>query len=205
MRSPPPVTLLLDAADDAERTGHLPAAAWLLHDAARLGAATAAAPRLAALATATDSALVAARAEHAAALAAGDGARLAAAADRFEALGALLAGRRGRCRRRRRVAAAAGAAPSRRARSSARASSRRDARGRGRRRSSDAATVVPLTDREREIAVLAADGQPSRADRRAALPLGAHGRQPPRPHLRQARRVQPRRPRRRPRTGRQQP
>ena len=66
--------------------------------------------------TMTDSALVAARAEHAAALVAGDGARLAAAAERFEALGALAARRRGRCRRRRRVAAPARATPGRRPR-----------------------------------------------------------------------------------------
>ena len=153
--------LLLTAADDAERTGHLPAAAWLLHDAARLGAETAAAPRLAALATATDSALVAARAEHAAALVAGDGARLAAAADRFEALGALLLAAE---------AAAAGADAWRRRQEQRRAaaldvrSHELAARCEGARTPAlfRTATVVPLTDREREIALLAADGQPSR-------------------------------------------
>ena len=155
-------TLLLDAADDAERTGQLPAAAWLLHDAARLGSATAATPRLSALATRTDSPLVAAKAEHAAALAAEDSARLAAIADEFESLGALLVAAE---------AAAAGADLWRR-RGEQRRAAALDLRARELAARCEGArtpalirptTVVPLTEREREIAILAADGQPSRA------------------------------------------
>ena len=154
--------VLLAAAADAERTGHLPAAAWLFHDAVRLGAAADVEPRLAALATATDSALVAARAEHAAAVVAGDPSRLAAAADAFEALGAMLLAAE---------AAAAGADAWRRAEDQRRAAAldvRADelaARCEGARTPALAGgrSVVPLTDREREIAVLAASGRSSRA------------------------------------------
>ncbi len=153
--------LLVAAAGDAERTGHVPAAAWLLHDAARLDTEAAGAARLATLATMTDSALVAARAEHAAALVAGDGARLAAAADRFDALGALVLAAE---------AAAAGADAWRRRHEQRRAaaldvrSNELAARCEGAMTPSliRTATVVPLTDREREIALLAAGGQSSR-------------------------------------------
>jgi ATP/maltotriose-dependent transcriptional regulator MalT len=153
--------LLLAAADDAQRAGHVPAAAWLLHDAARLGAEADAAPRLAALATTTDSALVAARAEHAAALVAGGSERLAEAADRFEVLGAMLLAAE---------AAAGGADALRRQREQRRAAAL-DVRSNelvalceGARTPALALarSVVPLTDREREIALLAAAGQPSR-------------------------------------------
>ena len=82
--------VLMDGGRDAEQTGHLPAASWLFHDAARLGAAADVLPRLAALAASTDSALVAARAEHAAALVSGEPHALERAADRFETLGATL-------------------------------------------------------------------------------------------------------------------
>ena len=153
--------LLISAADDAEGSGNVPAAAWLLHDAARLGASGEAAPRLAALATESDSALVAARAEHAAALLAADGDRLADAAERFADLGALLLAAE---------AAANGADAWRRVDQQRRAAGldiRSDAlatrcegamtpalvRARG---------VAPLTGREREIAALAAAGHPSR-------------------------------------------
>ena len=153
--------VLVAAADDAERTGHLPAAAWLLHDAVRLGAGASDAHRLAVLTMSTDSELVAAKAEHATALVAGDGARLAAAADRFEALGALLLAAE---------AAAAGADGWRRQHEQRRAaaldlrSNELVARCEGARTPAliRATTVVALTDREREIAVLAAAGQPSR-------------------------------------------
>ena len=80
--SPPP--------NDAERSGFVPTAAWLLHDAIRLGAADGVAARLAALTAATDSGLVHLRAEHAAALLADDGDRLVMAGERFEAIGAVL-------------------------------------------------------------------------------------------------------------------
>jgi ATP/maltotriose-dependent transcriptional regulator MalT len=153
--------LLVAAADDAEQTGHLPAAAWLLHDAARVGAETAVAGRLAAVAMSTDSALVAAKAEHAAALVAGDGALLAAAADRFEGVGALLLA----------AEAAAGGADAWRRRQEQRLAAALDVRANELAARCEGATtpalirtanVVPLTDREREIALLAAAGQPSR-------------------------------------------
>jgi DNA-binding CsgD family transcriptional regulator len=153
--------LLLTAATDAEWTGHLPAAAWLLHDAARLGAAADAEPRLAALAAASDSPLVAARAEHAAALVAGDPPRLAVVADRFEALGAVLLA----------AEAAASGADAWRRKGEQRPAAALDvhadelaARCEGARTPAlaRAQSVVPLTEREREIAVLAASGQPSR-------------------------------------------
>jgi len=153
--------LLITAADEAESSGHVPAAAWLLHDAARLGASGDAAPRLVALATASDSALVAARAEHAAAVLAADGDRLADTAERFADLGALLLAAE---------AAANGADAFRHVGQQRRAAAldvRSDAlatrcegamtpalvRARG---------VAPLSGREREIAALAAAGHPSR-------------------------------------------
>jgi DNA-binding CsgD family transcriptional regulator len=153
--------LLLPAATDAELAGHLPAAAWLLHDAARLGGAAEAAPLLADLARRTDSALVAARAGHAAGLAEDDGERLAAAADQFETLGAVLLAAEAtaagadawRRRRERRRAAAL------EVRAEALAGRCEGARTPALRRTT---SVVPLTDREREIAALAADGRPSR-------------------------------------------
>ena len=82
--------LLLTAAEDAERSGFVPTAAWLLHDAIRLGATDGVAARLAALPAATDSGLVHLRAEHAAALLADDEDRLVTAGERFEAIGAVL-------------------------------------------------------------------------------------------------------------------
>ena len=82
--------LLLTAAEDAERSGFVPTAAWLLHDALRLGATDGIAARLAALTAATDSGLVHLRAEHAAALLADDEDRLVMAGERFEAIGAVL-------------------------------------------------------------------------------------------------------------------
>ena len=154
-------TLLIDAADAAEQVGHLPAAAWLLHDAARVGASDVAA-RIESLAVQCDSELVAARAAHAHASAAGDSWQLAAAGERFEQLGAhLLAAE----------AMAAAADASRRDREQRRASAL-DQRagelvahceGAVTPALARAATVVPLTDREREIAALAAAGQSSRA------------------------------------------
>ena len=82
--------VLLAEAEQAAHDGHIPAAAWLLHDAARLGGHHDAAPVLAQLASATDSVLVATRAEHVAALVADDGDRLEVAGDRFATIGAEL-------------------------------------------------------------------------------------------------------------------
>ncbi|HET6951530.1 MAG TPA: AAA family ATPase [Acidimicrobiales bacterium] len=154
-------SLLLASARDAEEGGHLPAAGWLLHDAARIGAAADAAPQLATLAASSDSDLLAARAEHAASLVAGDAERLAACADRFESLGALLLA----------AESAAGAADAWRRRREQRRAVALDVRSNelvgqceGARTPAlvRAPSVVPLTDREREIALLAATGQTSR-------------------------------------------
>jgi ATP/maltotriose-dependent transcriptional regulator MalT len=152
---------LLAVADDAERSGHLPAASWLLHDAVRLGADDAAARRLIALAEACDSALVSSRAAHATALRAADAAGLVAAADAFEVLGAgLLA-----------AEASAAAADVRRRQHESRQAAVLDLRTNDlMARCEDATTpalartptLVPLTDREREIALLAAAGHASK-------------------------------------------
>jgi DNA-binding CsgD family transcriptional regulator len=118
--------------------------------------------RLVELAGACDSELVAARAAHATALRAADANGLAAVADTFEALGAgLLAAE----------AVAVEAAEWRRRREQRRAAAldvrvnELAARCEGAMTPAlvRAPTLVPLTDREREIAVLAASGLPSRA------------------------------------------
>ena len=83
-------TMLVAAADQAEHTHHVPVAAWLLHDAIRLGGGQAEAARLTALMSQTDSRFVAARAAHGQALVNDDPAGLAAAVDEFEAIGAIL-------------------------------------------------------------------------------------------------------------------
>lgn len=152
--------VLLSAAEDAERARHLPVAAWLLHDAVRLGA-VGAAVRLARLAAATDSFLVAARAGHAAALADDDADRLADVSSRFEAMGALLLAAEA-------AAAAAGSwrrlGDQRRATALVLRSGELAGRCEGAKTPGliTAGTIQPLTAREREIALLAAAGHPSR-------------------------------------------
>jgi DNA-binding CsgD family transcriptional regulator len=152
--------VLVAAGHSAEQADHLPVAAWLLHDGLRLGAGDVAA-RLTALSAATDSRLVAARAAHAAALRSDDPELLSEAADVFEAIGAILLAAE--------ACAAAVASARRRA-------DRRRATALGLRSSELAArcerAITPalrevgqptrLTSREREIARLAAAGQPSR-------------------------------------------
>ena len=158
------------AAAQAASTGHRTAEAWLLHDLMRThGGDTSA--RLSELASICDSPLVSARARHAVATRARDAPELAGAASDFEALGATL------------LAAEATAAA---AEAFSRAGDRRAATA-ALRRSSElaaacegaatpglfhAATVgatmaVPLSGREREIAMLAAAGIASKdiADR----------------------------------------
>jgi DNA-binding CsgD family transcriptional regulator len=78
--------ILAAAAGRAATTDMRIAEARLLHDVARLGQPALAAPRLAALAKATDSEFVAAQARHAAALIKGNGHDLEAAAQAFEEL-----------------------------------------------------------------------------------------------------------------------
>jgi len=159
-----------DAAAQAASTGHRTAEAWLLHDLMRTHRGDTSA-RLSELASICDSPLVSARARHAVATRARDAPELAGAASDFEALGATL------------LAAEATAAA---AEAFSRAGDRRAATA-ALRRSSElaaacegaatpglfhAATVgatmaVPLSGREREIAMLAAAGIASKdiADR----------------------------------------
>jgi ATP/maltotriose-dependent transcriptional regulator MalT len=153
--------LLLTAAEVAERSGFVPTAAWLLHDAIRLGAADGVAARLAALTAATDSGLVHLRAEHAAALLADDGDRLVMAGERFGAIGAVLLA----------AEAAAQAADASRRRGDERRAVVLDtvsdtlaARCEGAKTPVlvRAGAVAALSERERGVAVLAASGLSSR-------------------------------------------
>jgi DNA-binding CsgD family transcriptional regulator len=154
------------AAEQAGQAGQLCSQALLLHDLARLGDPAAAHGRLAELAGSCEGALVPAYTAHARAAAADDPHGLVAAADRFEAIGAVLLAaeaateaahayqRRGQPRR----------AAALHARAATLAAACEGARTPA---LLTAAAVVPLTRREREIAALAAHGQPSRqiADR----------------------------------------
>jgi DNA-binding CsgD family transcriptional regulator len=149
------------AAGRAAEAGHLSSEAWLLHDLARLGDPAGARERLMEVAARSEGDLVAAYAEHVHAATSHDPDGLAVAADRFERIGARLlaaeaateAGhayqRRGQPRR----------AAALQAQAAALAASCEGARTPA---LVTAAAVVPLTRREREIAVLAARGQPSR-------------------------------------------
>ena len=158
------------AAAEGASTGHRTIEAWLLHDLMRTSAEDAS-PRLRDLASECDSPLVSARARHAVAARARDAKELAGAADDFEALGAML------------LAAEAAAAA---AEAFTRAGDRRAATAALRRSIELAATcegavtpglfraatihaagAVPLSGREREIAMLAAAGIASKdiADR----------------------------------------
>jgi DNA-binding CsgD family transcriptional regulator len=132
-----------------------------LHDLCRLGDPAAAAPELAVLARRVDGPLAATAAAHAAALAAGDGAALLAAAECFADQGALL------------VAAEAADAASAAHRDAGRQAAARAAGARAglwltgceqARPPTMLSTpdAVDLTPREREIALLAADGCSSR-------------------------------------------
>ncbi len=152
--------LFRDAAAQAASTGHRTAESWLWHDLMRTSGQDTSA-RLRELAGACDSPLVSARARHGAAARARDALELAGAADDFEALGAMLLA----------AEAAAGAAEA-----FSRAGDRRAATA-ALRRSSDlaaacegaatpglfhTAAAVPLSDREREIVMLAANGLTSK-------------------------------------------
>ncbi|GGO50225.1 LuxR family transcriptional regulator [Streptomyces daqingensis] len=154
--------VLRDAAEAARATGHITSEGLLLTDVARLGGARDVAGRLAEIAALCDGELAGVRARFAAALAAQDTERLMASADELEALGAYLPAAEA-------VAAAAGLW-------------RR--RGEGRKATAGAVrseamaaelcqgaetpllrtvrATAPLTDREREISVLAAAGETSK-------------------------------------------
>ena len=152
---------LRDAAAQAASTGHRTAESWLLHDLMRTSGQDTSA-RLRDLADACDSPLVSARARHGAAARARDARELAGAADDFAALGAMLLA----------AEAAAGAAEAfnragdrrtataalRRAIELAAACEGAVTPGLFRAATIDAAAAVPLSTREREIALLAAAG-----------------------------------------------
>jgi DNA-binding CsgD family transcriptional regulator len=153
---------LLREASAAQAQGFRAYEAMLLHDAARLGAATDVAQRLRELAGLVDGPIVAVYATHAEALAAADAAGLEAASTGFEGLGfALLAAE----------AAVSASAAFRRAGLTARANAaavkanqlRTECEGARTPGLSAAADEVELTRREREIAGLAARGLTSRA------------------------------------------
>jgi DNA-binding CsgD family transcriptional regulator len=154
--------LLTDAAEPAVESGHVTSAIWLLHDAARLGCAPDVVGQITELAARTDSKMAAARAEHVRAVVAGGASELAAAADRFEALGAYLyAGEAATAA----AEAARAAGDQREAAALAARAERFLALCEGAATpalASSAGGVEPLTDREREIAFLAASGLTSR-------------------------------------------
>ena len=154
--------VLRAAADLAASTGYRTSEAALLHDVARLGEPASVVDRLAELATDCEGELVGTYAAHAVAVARHQADALADTADRFVELGAVL------------LAAEAAAEA---AQAYQRAGDRRAAAALGVRSAGLAATcegartpaltvpvtVVPLTGRERDIATLAARGEPSKA------------------------------------------
>jgi DNA-binding CsgD family transcriptional regulator len=153
------------AADEAAATGHRSAEAWLLHDLVRIGG-QGVSDRLSQLAGECDSALVSARARHAVATEAQDPRELARAADAFEALGAMLLA----------AEVVADAAQAFRRTGDQRAATAAARRARDLVAVCEGAatpglihthSIVPLSRREREIALLAAEGLSSKeiADR----------------------------------------
>jgi len=155
------VSVLLDAADLAAVMGYRSAEAWLLHDAARLGDPRGVVARLQALTSQCEGQLVAAYAFHAAAAVADQPDDLAAAADRFELMGANLLA----------AEAATAAAHAYQRRGERRAATALSSRASSLAKTCEgartpglvtAATVAPLTRREREVADLAARGVASR-------------------------------------------
>jgi DNA-binding CsgD family transcriptional regulator len=135
--------------------------AALLHDVVRFGDPGAAVERLTQLAAVVEGPLSAARAAHARAAAAGDVGRYEEVVDRFEAMDAVVhaaeaAAEAGELHRRAGDARAAAASDRRAAGLVERSGgARTPGLGRG-------AAVEPLTRREREVALLAAAGTPSR-------------------------------------------
>ncbi len=155
------VPLALEAADLARGRGQSALEVRALHEATRLGGAARTAARLSALAGEVDGRFAPVAAEHAAAMVEGDGTRLLAVAERFAGMDALL------------VAAEAAHAASAAFRGAGRAASARSAAARGRAWLASCEGARPatlaggaiaddLTAREREVALLAADGLRSR-------------------------------------------
>jgi len=151
---------LSDGAAEAAATMHRVAESWLLHDLMRVGRQDTSA-RLGELAAVCDSPLVAARARHAAAVAARNADELGAAADGFEAMGAMLLA----------AEAAAGAADVFQRAGEQRAATAALRRSQELAAACEGATTPalfyaaahePLSRREREIAMLAAEGMASK-------------------------------------------
>jgi DNA-binding NarL/FixJ family response regulator len=153
--------VLVDATLAASARGLVASEVLLLHEAARAGAAAELAPRAEALRTLTDSPLAHARLRHARALASGQADELAGASGELE-VGALLAAAEAAASA---AGAFAGEGDQRRAAAMAARAQRLAASCEGARtpglRTFD--TPTPLTEREREIAQLAARGLTSRA------------------------------------------
>jgi ATP/maltotriose-dependent transcriptional regulator MalT len=144
------------AAAGAAATGHLGTEAWLLHDLMRTGGVDVSG-RLGQLADQSDSALVSARARHARAARGRDPRELAATAGDFEAMGAMLLA----------AEAASAAADAYRRAGDPRAAARQFRRSRALAVCCEAAimpgvvhdnTLVPLSGRERQVVMLAAEG-----------------------------------------------
>jgi DNA-binding CsgD family transcriptional regulator len=164
-RSKDSMELFQRAAADAASTGHRVAESWLLHDLVRTGGGDGSG-RLSELAGECDSALVSARARHAVARQARDARELAGAADDFEGMGAMLLA----------AEAAADAAEAFRKDGDQRAATAASRRSSTLAASCEGAvtpglvradSVIPLSGREREIALLVAEGLSSKdiADR----------------------------------------
>jgi len=152
--------LFRDAAAQAASTGHRTAESWLLHDLMRTSGEDTSG-RLRELAGACDSPLVSARARHAAATRARDARELAGAAHNFEALGAMLLAAEAAADA---AEAFSGAGDRRAATATLRRSSDLAAACEGAATPGLFRTVaaVPLSDREREIVMLAAEGMSSK-------------------------------------------
>ncbi|MBR7827022.1 AAA family ATPase [Actinospica sp. MGRD01-02] len=153
---------LIAAADQARASGCLLGEALLLADLARLGGAAQSAARLSEIADVFDGDLVPALAHLAAALADDSPAQLVAAAAELASRGADLMAAEASCAA---SAAYARAGDTRRATAAAQDANRHLERCGDRPRTPllrDSQTTASLTDREREIAVMAARGTPSR-------------------------------------------
>jgi len=152
--------VLGDAAEQARATGHLTVESWLRFEAVRLGSSTESV-RLAELAAASDSPMLAARAGYATAIDARDATALETAAEQLESLGCTLAAAElfGAAAEQLRADALPRAANAMVLRAEAAVARSEGARSH---RLHLVDTVVPLTAREREVAGLAAAGVPSK-------------------------------------------
>ena len=153
--------VLLAGADAARRRGLIASEVFLVHECARAGVAPAVADRARELVAEVETPFARARLHHVLALAAADADLLGSAAEELEHIGALLAAAEA-------AAASAlrhrGAGDTRRATTMTAMAERLAARCDGARTPGliSFQSVQPLTDREREIAVLASQGHSSR-------------------------------------------